>query len=427
MAYTQSATGYATDKATEISEGIYRVGVNIEDPDYLFEGLWPIPDGTSINGYAVKGEKKAIIDLTQIIFDFPDRYTKQLAEIGFALADVDYVIVNHLEPDHAGFLPVMAERNSKAKFYCTPKAVPGIQAFASIPLERIVEVKDGDTLDLGGGKVLQFFHAPNVHWPETMVTFEQSSGVLFSCDAFGSYGRVDEIFDDQISNSKQEWYISEAERYYANIVAKFSRFVVRAIEKLAPLVPKISMICPSHGIIWRSNKGKIIDAYMRLAKYADGPAEPEVTVVWGSMYGYTKQMVDRVIQGLHAEGIKVHVHRVPNEEIGHVLGSAWRSSGLVLAMPTYEYRMFPPMAHVIDDFERKEVKRKKVLRVGGFGWSGGAAKEFTKLTDGLQWDCLPEVEWQGNATEEALQKGYEAARELACQVKEYALKDEAVA
>ena len=422
MASTHDLPGFVWNKATELSDGIFRVGVNIEDPNYLFEGLWPIPDGTSINGYAVQGEKKAIIDLTQILFDFPELYTKQLEEIGFPLADVDYVIVNHLEPDHAGFLPIMAQVNSKAKFYCTPKAVPGIQAFASIPLDRIVEVNDGDTLDLGGGKVLQFFHAPNVHWPEVMVTFEQSSGTLFACDAFGSYGRVDEVFDDQISDAKQEWYIKEAERYYANIVAKFSRFVDRAIEKLTPLIPQINIICPSHGIVWRSNKDKIINAYVRLASYAHGPAEPEVTVVWGSMYGYTKQMVDKVIEGLHAEGVRVHSYRVPNDDIGYVLGSAWRSSGLVLAMPTYEYRMFPPMAHVLDDFGRKEVKRKKVLRVGGFGWSGGAAKEFSELTAGLEWDCLPEVEWQGHASKEVLQKGYEAARELAKTVKEYALK-----
>ncbi len=422
MASTYDLPGFVWNKATELSEGIFHVGVNIEDPDYLFEGLWPIPDGTSINGYAVRGEKKAIIDLTQILFDFPDRYTKQLEEVGFPLNDIDYVIVNHLEPDHAGFLPVMARVNSKAKFYCTPKAVAGIQAFASIPLERIVEVQDGDTLDLGAGKVLQFFHAPNVHWPEVMVTFEQSSGALFSCDAFGSYGRVDEIFDDQISDAKQEWYILEAERYYANIVAKFSRFVVRAIAKLEPLVPQISMICPSHGVVWRSKKDKIIDAYIRLAKYAEGPAEPEVTVVWGSMYGYTKQMVDKVIEGLHSEGVRVHVYRVPNDDIGYILGSAWRSSGIVCAMPTYEYRMFPPMAHLLDDLGRKEVKRKKVLRVGGFGWSGGASKEFAQLTAGLEWDCLPEVEWQGHALPEVLQKGYESARELARQVKEYALK-----
>ena len=422
MPSTYDLPGFIWNKATELSDGIYRVGVNIEDPNYLFEGLWPIPDGTSINGYAVRGKKKAAIDLTQILFDFPERYTKQLEEIGFALADIDYVIVNHVEPDHSGFLPIMARSNSKAKFYCTPKAVPFMQGFASIPLDRIVEVNDGDILDLGDGKVLQFFHAPNVHWPEVMVTLEKSSGTLFSCDAFGSYGRVDEVFDDHISDVKQEWYIQEAERYYANIVAKFSRFVVRAIKKLSPLVPEISMICPSHGIVWRSKKDKIIDAYARLAKYAEGPAEPEVTVIWGSMYGCTKKMVDRIIQGLHSEGVKVHVYRVPNDDMGFILGSAWRSSGLVLAMPTYEYRMFPPMAHVLDDLGRKEIKRKKVLRLGSFGWSGGAAKEFSGLTAGLDWDCLPEIEWQGHASPEVLEKGYVAARELASQVKAYALK-----
>lgn len=413
--------GFGLRDVAELSDGIYRLGVNVEDKNYLFEGLWPIPNGVSINGYAVRGEKKAIIDLTQILFDFPEQYTRQLENIGFGLSEIDYVIVNHLEPDHSGYLPILAHHNSKAKFYCTPRAVPGIQAFAAIPQDRIVEVADGDTLDLGGGKVLQFFHVPNIHWPETMVTYELSSKALFSCDAFGSYGRVDEIFDDQISDQKQDWYISEAERYYANIVAKFSRFVERGLKKLGGL--DISMICPSHGIVWRTKKEKIINAYSRLARYADGPAEPEVTVVWGSMYGHTKRMVDRIMEGLHSEGIRVHVYQTPYDSMGYILGSAWRSSGLVLAMPTYEYRMFPPMAHVIDDFVRKEVKRKKVLRVGGFGWSGGASKEFAELTAGLDWDLIDEVEWQGNAEDSVLQNGYELAKKLACQVKEYAVQN----
>ena len=411
MATPLKSTEFIWNRVTELTEDIYRLGVNIEDKDYLFEGLWPIPDGTSINAYAIKGEKTALIDATQVLNDFPSSLESQLGEIGFDVSKIDYAIVNHLEPDHAGYLPILAHKNKNIIFCCTPKAAPGLKAFAGIPEERIQQVEDGDTLNLGNNKELVFYHAPNVHWPETMVTYEKNNKILFSCDAFGSYGRVDNVFDDHLSHKQQDFYINEAERYYANIVAKFSRFVLRAIDKLSGL--DIKMICPSHGIVWRTNIPKIINTYVRLANYSEGKTEPEVTVVWSSMYGYTKRIVGKILEGLHSEGVTVHLYQVPKDHIGYILGSAWRSTGLVFAMPTYEYRMFPPMAHVIDDLNRKEVRYKKVLRAGAFGWSGGAQKEFNEITENLDWDCLPPVEWQGSPTEDDYKKAYESAKQLA--------------
>ena len=176
-------------EAVRIDDGIFRMGVNITEPGYLFEGLWPIPDGTSINSYLVKADKTAIIDLTQDIADFPETLEKQLEGTGVTPGDLDYIIVNHMEPDHSGFLGKFRQHAPNAEILCSEKAVPLIKEFAGVT-ENVRAVADGETLDLGG-RTLQFFMAPNVHWPETMVTYETARKVLFSCDAFGSYGKVE--------------------------------------------------------------------------------------------------------------------------------------------------------------------------------------------------------------------------------------------
>ncbi|MGI6657025.1 MAG: FprA family A-type flavoprotein [Desulfobulbus sp.] len=382
----------------KIVDEIYRLSVNIEDEHYLFEGIWPIPNGISINGYLIKGDKNILIDLTQDIFDFPQSFTQQIAGASLAIEDIDILILNHMEPDHSGWLREFCQKNTKAVIYCTKKAVPLLQAFSGVPAERAVPITDGMVLE-SGDYALQFFETPNIHWPETMMTYEQKRGILFACDAFGSYGRVDEdaIFDDQLSEERLKFFEQEALRYYANIVATFSAFVVKGVEKLAGL--DIKIICPSHGIIWRHDPSVIIEHYKRYAGYAKGPAEREITVLWSSMYGNTKQMLNLVVETIRKRDIPVHIHQVPVDEVGTILASAWKSAGLIFGMPTYEYKMFPPMAHTIDELLVKKVTNKKVFRFGSFGWSGGAQKDFETRTEKSGWDILGHYEWQGAPTD----------------------------
>ena len=406
--------------ATKMADGVYRMGVNITEPDYLFEGIWPIPDGTSINAYMVKGEKTAVIDLTQDIADFPKQLLDQMEGSGFEPAKIDYIIVNHMEPDHSGWLRKYRAINPDATIYCTKKAAPLVEQFSGIT-EGVHAVEDGETLDLGDGKVLTFLEMPNVHWPEVMMTWLDSEGILFACDGFGSYGAVEEaVFDDQCSQEKLDFYEKEALRYYANIVATFSTFVERAIKKAVDAKLDIKMIAPSHGIIWREDPGKIINDYVRYAGYMKGPAEPEITVIYGSMYGNTAEMLNSVVQGIRSEKVPVHIHRVPKADMGFILADAWKSTGLVLGMPTYEYKMFPPMAHVIDDLLRKKVGNKKAFRFGAYGWSGGAQKELEEMTVKAKWDFIEPVEWQGAPTKDDLDEGYKRGQELARTVKEFA-------
>ncbi|MBN1959133.1 MAG: FprA family A-type flavoprotein [Desulfuromonadales bacterium] len=402
--------------AVKITEGIYCLPVNLESYQ-LFEGMWPMPNGISINSYVVQGEKTALIDLIEDVSGKPADFESELESIPLDPKNIDYLIINHMEPDHTSWLPVFHKKNPDIAIYLTAKAAGLLKSFCGID-NNIHIVKDGDTLDLGGGKVLSFHETPNIHWPETMMTFEQNSGILFSCDAFGSYGTLNGVyFDDQLSTQQHAFFIDEALRYYANIVASFSTFVTKGIQKLADL--EIKIIAPSHGIIWRENPQAIIDSYSRFATYQNGPAEAEVTVIWSSMYGNTEKLVNNIVQGVRAEGLPVHVHRVPDEHVGTILASAWKSAGLILGMPTYEYEMFPPMAWVLDMFRRKKVWNKKVLRFGSAGWSGGAQRELNTLTEKLKWEFIEPIEWMGAPTQADLDLAMKQSQALARKVKEY--------
>lgn len=402
-------------RAVKVVDDIYRLSVNIEEEGYLFEGIWPIPDGASINCYVIKGPKNVVIDLMCETDEFEKMFHKQLDEIGLTPKDLDYLIVNHMEPDHSGYMSTLRKINPDIKILCTDKAKPVIKAFTGIDDAQVV--KDGESLDIGNGKKLTFYYIPNVHWPETMGTFEESNKILFPCDAFGSYGSVrDEVFDDELSHEQDLFYQKEMQRYYANIVASFSPFVKKAIAKLGGL--EIKQICPSHGIMWRSNLGEVIGRYLKYAGYADGETEKEITVLWSTMYGNTKMVLNSVVQGIRSEGVPVHIHEVPRSHLGFVMADVFKSTGLVIGTPTYEYGLFPPMAAALDLIKRKKMKKKKMFRFGSFGWSGGAQKELDAVAEALKWDCIETVEWQGAPTEAELQRGYERGKKLAQMVKE---------
>ncbi len=402
-------------KAHAITDRIYALHADIETDD-LFEGIWPIPEGVSLNSYLVKGAKTALIDLVRDWTEAPKVLEAELSGIGIALADIDYLVLNHLEPDHTGWLADFKARNPRVEIISTAKGIELVKSFYKIT-EGLRAVQSRDSLDLGEGMVLRFEEAPNVHWPETMVTYEPSSGVLFACDAFGSYGKLgDRVFDDEFSPEEHAFFEKESLRYYANIVASFGLFVKRAIQKLSAL--DIKVIAPSHGLIWRTNPKTIIERYLKYASYSDGPQEKEICIVWGSMYGNTKKGLDAVIAGIEDEGLSYTIHRVPNEDVSYVLADAYKSAGLVIAMPTYEYKMFPPMAYVLSLFERKHVWNRKALRLGSWGWVGGAKKEYEELVAPLKWESIEPEEWAGAPDEARLTALREKGRALARKVKE---------
>jgi len=397
-------------KVQAIADYIYCVHADIKTTE-LFEGIWPIPQGVSLNAYIVKGEKTALIDLFRDWSGAAGQVEGALSSIGVKFSDVAYLILNHLEPDHTDWLKEFRAKNPKAEIISTQKGLDLVKSFYKIDT-GVRAVKDGDSLDLGGGRVLSFFETPNLHWPETMVTWDAASGTLFSCDAFGSYGAIgDKVFDDQCDGKERAFFEGESLRYYANIVSSFSTFVERAIAKLACL--DIKCVAPSHGLVWRKVPREIIDRYAKYASWAKGPAEREIAVIWSSMYGNTKAGVDAVVRGIEKEGVPYTLHRAPDEDVSYALAAAYRSSGLVIAMPTYEYAIFPPMAYVLDVFRRKHIFGKKALRIGSWGWVGGAKKEYDAVLANLKWDSLESYEWAGYPSEADISVLEERGRELA--------------
>jgi anaerobic nitric oxide reductase flavorubredoxin len=379
-------------KAQAITDYIFCIHADIQT-DELFEGIWPIPNGVSLNSYVVKGEKTAFIDLFRDWNGAAAQVEEALASVGTGFSSADYLILNHLEPDHTGWLRNFREKNPGAEIVSTQKGIDLVKSFYKIDT-GLRAVKDGDTLDLGGGKVLTFFETPNLHWPETMVTWESASETLFSCDAFGSYGALgDRVFEDQFNEKEHALFEEESLRYYANIVSSFSVFVERAIQKLVSL--EIKCVAPSHGLVWRKDPKNIIARYSKYASWAKGPAEKEIAIIWGSMYGNTRAALDAVIWGIEKEGVPFTLHRVPDENVSYILAAAYKSSGLVIAMPTYEYAVFPPMAYALDIFRRKHIFGKKALRVGSWGWVGGAKKEYDAVLENLKWDSVDSFEWAG--------------------------------
>lgn len=400
-------------KLHPITDRIYALHADIRGDD-LFEGIWPIPYGVSLNSYLVRGEKIALIDLVRDWVGAPGEIAGQLASIGLSLGDIDYLILNHLEPDHTGWLREFKEVNPDAQIISTAKGLDLVRSFYQWD-ENMRAVKTGDRLDLGEGMSLDFIEAPNVHWPETMVTWAADGGVLFSCDAFGGYGALgDRVFDDEYTPEEHDFFEGESLRYYANIVSSFGLFVKRAIDKVAALDVKV--VAPSHGIIWRSDPQVIIDRYARYADYMDGRREKEVAIVWGSMYGNTEKGLRAVIDGIEEEGVPYTIHRVPNEDVSWALADAYKAEGIVIAMPTYEYKMFPPMAYVLDLFDRKHVWGRQVLRIGSYGWVGGAKKEYDNKIAPLKWNSMESIEWAGAPDDGTLGALYEAGRELARRV-----------
>lgn len=401
--------------ATKVTDGIHRLSANVKD--ILFEGLWPVPNGVAMNSYIVKGEKTAIVDGVCGWDGVPEKLFAQLKAIDVDPDSIDYVIVNHMEPDHSGWIEDFKKIRPNFTIVTSKKAVPLMEGFFEITND-ILTVGDGDTLDLGSGRVLAFAEIPNVHWPETIATFDTKSGTLMSCDAFGAFGAVgDAPYDDQLSPKQIEFFEREAIRYYSNIVAAFSPAVNQALKKVEKL--PIQIVAPGHGIVWRRDPMKIIRDYRRYVSYQRGPCENEVTVIFGSMYGNTEQAVAPAVRALEAEGLKVHVHRVPEDSWGDILTSVWSSTGVVLAMPTYEYKMFPPMAAVLDEIGKKRVLNRKAFRFGSYGWSGGAQKELDELMARHKtgWEFVEPVEFLGKPRPDDIARIQERCRELAGRIK----------
>ncbi len=374
--------------AVEVKPDIYWIGV-IDRTIDLFEGIWPISDtGVTYNSYIIDDEKKAIIDLAK--GNKGDDYLAQIEEVT-DLSRIDYIIINHMEPDHSGLIKLMRRLAPQAKILGSKKAIEMMAKFFDIT-DNVQAVEDGDTLSLGK-HTLKFIYTPFIHWPETIMTYETSQRVLFSCDAFGGYGAVrGGIFDDE--SLTPDFYEREALRYYVNIVANFSARVLNAIEKLKAI--PVDVIAPSHGLVWRADAARIVNLYKKWAEYATDEAEPGVTLLYASMYGNTESAMNAVARGISRAGLPVEIFDAARTHVSYILPSIWTKSGVIIGAPTYEVSLFPPMAEALHMVARKRILNKKAAYFGGHGWSGGALRELKTILDPLKWELGTTLEYVGS-------------------------------
>lgn len=392
----------------EIKPNVYWIGVNDRTTD-LFEGLWPIHrEGVSYNSYLIMDEKKVIIDLTKSTM--ADDFLAQLEEIT-DVSQIDYVVVNHMEPDHSGLLRIFRRMAPRVVILGSPRTQELLKGFFSIE-DRVQVVKDGEIIPLGK-KSLQFISTPFVHWPETIMTYELSDRILFSCDGFGGYGTISgAVFDDECKSSMN--YEREALRYYANIVANYSARVLEAISKLAS-VP-IDVVAPSHGLIWRRSPGRIIELYKKWAEFASGKRQNGITLIYGSMYGHTEKMMNAIAQGIARVGVELEIFDAARTHVSYILPSLWCNAAVMVGAPTYEVGLFPPVAGVLNMAVKKRIVARKAAFFGSYGWSGGALKELKGIIEPAKWELWGELVFRGHPTREDLRRGQEFGQKFAEEV-----------
>ena len=373
-----------------VAKDIYYVGVN-DRQKALFENLWPLPGGVSYNSYLIVDDKTVLVDTVDICYS--DLFFKRVAKL-LGGRKLDYLVVDHMEPDHAGSIRLLRQIYPDVKIVGNKQTFGMLAGYHGIT-DGLHEVKEGDTLDLGHHK-LSFYMAPMVHWPEVMVTYEETEKVLFSADAFGTFGTLDGGVLDTDMDTDRFW--SEMTRYYANIVGKYGGPVQRALKKLSGL--DIQTICSTHGPVWTRQSGDVIALYDRLSRYEglDG-----VTIVYGSMYGHTEQMAEDIATALSDGGVRhIAMHNVSKSHGSYILRDVFNYRGLIVGCPTYSGQLYPEVEMVLSEIKLREVKDRLFSYFGSFTWAGAAVKHLAAYAEAMKWEVVgtPVEQKQGISTEE---------------------------
>lgn len=373
-----------------VAKDIYYVGVN-DRQKALFENLWPLPGGVSYNSYLIVDDKTVLVDTVDICYS--DLFFKRVAKL-LNGRKLDYLVVDHMEPDHAGSIRLLRQIYPDVKIIGNKQTFGMLAGYHGIT-DGLHEVKEGDTLDLGHHK-LSFYMAPMVHWPEVMVTYEETEKVLFSADAFGTFGTLDGGVLDTDMDTDRFW--SEMRRYYANIVGKYGGPVQRALKKLSGL--DIQTICSTHGPVWTRQSGDVIALYDRLSRYEglDG-----VTIVYGSMYGHTEQMAEDIATALSDGGVRhIAMHNVSKSHGSYILRDVFNYRGLIVGCPTYSGQLYPEVEMVLSEIKLREVKDRLFSYFGSFTWAGAAVKHLAAYAEAMKWEVVgtPVEQKQGISTEE---------------------------
>lgn len=354
----------------KVTEDLYWIGGN-DHRLALFENVHPIPKGVSYNSYLLMDEKTVLFDTVD--WSICRQFLENLESV-LAGRSLDYMIINHMEPDHGGSIEEVILRYPNVKIISTEKAFLMMHQFGFNIDGREEEVAEGDSRSFGKHNI-HFVAAPMVHWPEAMVSFDSTDGVLFAADAFGTFGALDgKLFNDEMDFDRE--MIEEARRYYTNIVGKYGPFVQSLLKKAATL--DIKYICPLHGPVWRNDFQYIIDKYDKWSRYE--PEEKGVLIVYASMYGNTEYAAQALASCLCEKGMtNVAVYDVSNTHVSYLISETFRLSNVVLASVTYNLGIYPPMHNYLMDMKALNMQNRTFSVMENGSWapkSGTLMSEF---------------------------------------------------
>ena len=353
----------------KITNDIYYVGVNDRNKN-LFEGLWPLPDGVSYNSYLIVDEQVCLVDTVEVDFFIP--YIKNIQDI-LGERPVDYLIVNHMEPDHSGSVELIRKYYPNITIVGNKKTFDMVKGFYGIDT-NLKQVANGDTLSLGKHQ-LQFVLTPMVHWPETMVTLDSSEQVLFSGDAFGCFGALNGgIIDAQI-NCDTFWL--EMVRYYSNIVGKYGTPVQNALKKLKGI--PLSYICSTHGPVWHEHIDRVVSLYDRMSRYE---TEPGLVICYGTMYGNTERAAEMIARAASEAGIKnIVMYNISKTHHSYIIRDVFRYKALIVGAPTYNAGLYHEMEVLLSELAGKDIKNHLLGWFGSYCWAGKAVSAIQSWND----------------------------------------------
>jgi beta-lactamase domain protein len=359
----------------KVTEDLFWVGGN-DKRLHLFENIHPIEDGVSYNSYLLLDEKTVLFDTAD--WSVGRQFIENVEDV-LNGRKLDYMVINHMEPDHCASMEEIILRYPDVKIVSTEKSLMLMHQFGYTVDENFIQVAEGDTMSFGKHNVV-FVEAPMVHWPEAMVTFDTTDGVLFSADAFGSFKSLDgALFADEV-DFDGEW-LNEARRYYTNIVGKYGPEVMDLLKKAQTI--DIKIICPLHGPVWRKDIGYILDKYIHWATYT--PEEKGVLICYASMYGNTENAAHILATKLHEKGMhKVHMYDVSKTHVSYLIGEAFKYSHLALLSATYNLNIFPAMDNFVQDMKRLNLQKRVVAVVENGSWAPQASVLINETLDEMK-------------------------------------------
>ncbi len=358
----------------EIASKVYWVGGN-DRRLALFENMFPLPNGVAYNSYLIMDEKTALIDTVDR--SISDLYIENVTHV-LNGRSLDYLVINHMEPDHCANIEEIVRRYPGVKIIGNKKTFQFIEQFYDMDMSsNYMEVKEAEELSLGE-MTLRFYTAPMVHWPEVMVTYETSKGILFSADAFGTFGAdAGNIFADQLD----EIDVNEARRYYSNIVGRYGAQVQALFKKIANV--KINMICSLHGLIWRGDSIPfILDLYDKWSRYE--PEKKGVVLVYASMYGNTENVMNALANKLAQRGVRdMRMYDVSKTHASFIISDLWKYSNMVIGSPTYNMHLYFVMDALLKDISVLGLKDRKVSIIGNHSWASAAMKSMKEQFEAM--------------------------------------------